>query len=221
MFVSTFSSLLLLLVAISCCTSADAATVALPRVDHAVTVDGALDELAWQNAVQVELDIETDPGDSIRARVKTVAYLMEDGVNLFVGFAASDPDPSKIRAYLRDRDSAYNDDFVGIVIDTYNDGRRAFQFFSNPLGVQMDMTNNEAASNGQNGKEDDSWDAIWDSAGKINAEGYVVEMRIPLTQLRFPATEGLKTWGFDLTRTYPRNKRYRFGSNVLERGNNC
>ena len=146
---------------------------------------------------------------------------MEDGANLYVGFEASDPDPSAIRGYLRDRDSAYSDDFVGIIIDTYNDGRRAFEFLANPLGVQMDLTNNEASTGGNMGKEDDSWDAIWGSAGRINGEGYVVEMKIPLTQLRFPAVEGLKTWGFDLTRNYPRGSSYRFTNNPLVRGNNC
>ena len=221
MFNSVTRSPIVLLSAVSCLGHVNAANVELPRVNSEVVVDGQLDEAAWQNAVQVELDIENKPGDNIPARVKTVAYLMEDGVNFYVGFAASDPNPSEIRAYLRDRDAAYNDDFVGIIIDTYNDGRRAFEFFSNPLGVQMDMTNNEASAGGQFGKEDDSWDAIWDSAGRINDEGYVVEMKIPLTQLRFPSTEGLKTWGFDLTRTYPRNKRYHFSSNALERGNNC
>jgi hypothetical protein len=221
LFDTPFRYLLGLLIAITCLGDARAADVELPRVDGEVVIDGRMDEAGWLGATQVELDIENQPGENVAAKVKTVAYLMEDGANLFVGFAASDPDPSAIRAYLRDRDSAYDDDFVGIIIDTYNDGRRAFEFFSNPLGVQMDKTNNEASGDGGKGKEDDSWDAIWDSAGKINGEGYVVEMKIPLTQLRFPAIEGLKTWGFAVLRTYPRNKRYRFSSNTLERGNNC
>jgi hypothetical protein len=207
--------------AFTCCSAAHAANIELPRTDGEIDVDGRLDEAAWRDAVQVELAYETNPGDSLPARVRTVAYLMEDGTNLFIGFAASDPDPSAIRAYLRDRDSAYDDDFVGIVIDTYNDNLRAFEFFANPLGVQMDMTYNEAASGGQFNKEDDSWDAIWDSAGQINEEGYVVEMKIPLTQLRFPASEELKTWGFDITRTYPRGKRYQFSTVPLQRGANC
>ena len=207
--------------AFACSASAHAVNVELPQIGGEITVDGRLDEAAWRDAVQVELAYETNPGENLPARVKTIAYLMEDGSNLFIGFAASDPDPSAIRAYLRDRDSAYDDDFVGIVIDTYNDNRRAFEFFSNPLGVQMDMTNNEEAQGGQFGKEDDSWDAIWDSAGKINDDGYVVEMKIPLTQLRFPASEGVKTWGFDVTRTYPRGKRYQFSSVPQERGANC
>lgn len=204
-----------------CSFNLHATNIELPRTEGEIVVDGQLDEEAWRDAAQVELLYEIEPGDNLPARVKTVAYLIEDGANLYVGFAASDPDPSAIRAYLRDRDEAYDDDFVGIVIDTYNDNRRAFEFFSNPLGVQMDLTNNEAAQGGQWGKEDDSWDAIWDSAGEINDDGYVVEMRIPLTQLRFPASEGIKTWGFDLTRTYPRREQFKFSAVPLERGVNC
>jgi hypothetical protein len=217
----TFQPRFALLAALCCSFSVQATNIDLPRTDGDIVIDGRMDEDAWRNAVQVELAYENEPGDNLPARVKTVAYLVEDGANLYVGFAASDPEPSAIRAYLRDRDAAYDDDFVGIVSDTYNDNRRAFEFFSNPLGVQMDMTLNEAAQHGKWNKEDDSWDAIWDSAGQINDDGYAVEMKIPLTQLRFPAGEGLKTWGFDVTRTYPRSSGYRFSSVPLERGVNC
>ena len=157
----------------------------LPRIDGSVKIDGSLDDEAWQEALQIQVNIETNPGENIPAKVQTVAYLMEDGRNLYVAFDARDPDPSAIRAFLRDRDSAYNDDFVGIVIDSYNDQRLAFEFFSNPLGAQMDLTNDDINRN-----EDDSWDAIWDSAGKITREGYIVEMQIPLNQLRFQKVDG-------------------------------
>ena len=133
----------------------------LPSTEHAVRIDGVLDEEAWQDALQIDINVETKPGENIAARVKTIAYLVEDGDNLYVGFDAEDPDPTAIRAYLRDRDSAYDDDFVGIVLDTYGDARRAFEFFANPLGVQMDLTNDDV-----NESEDDSWNAIWDSAGR-------------------------------------------------------
>lgn len=177
----------------------------LPSTTDPIKIDGILDEAAWQHATQIPIDIETRPGENIPARVSTVAYLIENGDTLYVAFDARDPDPSQIRAYLRDRDSAWNDDFVGIILDTYNDERRAFEFFSNPLGVQMDATNDDV-----NKREDSSWDAIWDSAGSINAEGYIVEMEIPLNQLRFPNTEGKQIWGIDVLRFYPRDKRYRF-----------
>jgi len=188
----------------------------LPRVSKPVSIDGQLDDDAWRHALQIDLNVETHPGENIPARVKTVAYLMEDGTNLYIAFDARDPDPSEIRAYLRDRDSAYNDDFVGVVIDSYNDERRAFEFFSNPLGSQMDMTQDDV-----NKQEDDSWDAIWDSAGRITDAGYIVEMEIPLNQLRFQKMDGKQTWGIDVLRMYPRESRYRIGSNPLDREVNC
>ena len=107
----------------------------LPSTQQEIRIDGVLDEDAWQDAIQIDIDVETKPGENIPARVKTTAYLVEDGDNLYVAFDAEDPDPSSIRAYLRDRDAAYDDDFVGIVLDTYGDARRAFEFFANPLGV--------------------------------------------------------------------------------------
>ena len=204
-----------------CAAVAQAETIDLPRTVGEINIDGVLSEDAWRDATQVELSFENEPGENIPARVNTVAYLMEDGTNLYVGFAASDPDPTKIRAYLRDRDSAENDDYVGIIIDTYNDGRRSFEFYANPLGVQMDLTNDDTASGRNSFEIDYSWDAIWDSAGRINDEGYVVEMKIPLNQLRFPAVDGMQTWGIDLARSYPRRTKYRFSSNLRDRGISC
>jgi hypothetical protein len=194
----------------------DAALNDWPSTDQSIDIDGVIDEEAWKDATQIKINIETRPGENIAAPVETLAYLVEDGDNLYIAFDAKDPNPSQIRAYLRDRDSAFNDDFVGIVLDTYGDERRAFEFFVNPLGVQMDLTNDDINQN-----EDDSWDAIWDSAGRISEEGFVVEMRIPLSQLRFSKQEGKQTWGIDLLRFYPREHRYRFSNNEQDRNVNC
>ncbi len=197
-------------------TAAFASTARIPNTSLEIRIDGRLDEDAWRNATQIEIDKETRPGENIPAKVTTTAYILEDGESLFIAFDARDPDPSAIRAFLRDRDSAWNDDFVGVVLDTYNDERRAFEFFANPLGVQMDLTNDDV-----NGNEDSSWDAIWDSAGRIHDAGYVVEMEIPLSQLRFPSNQAEQTWGIDLLRFYPRDHRYRFSNNALDREVNC
>ena len=195
---------------------ATAASLDLPRTNAEIAIDGVMDDAAWANATRVNIDIETRPGENTRAPVDTVAYLIEDGESLYIAFDAKDPEPHNIRAFLRDRDSAWNDDFVGIAIDTYGDERRAFEFFVNALGVQMDLTNDDVNRN-----EDSSWDAIWDSAGKIGADGYVVEIQIPLSQLRFPRVDGKQTWGIDLLRFYPRDHRYRFSNNTQDRNVNC
>lgn len=188
----------------------------IPHTSAPIEINGVLDEDAWQDALVIELTIETGPGENIAAPVKTFAHIIEDGSTLYVGFDAHDPNPEEIRAYLRDRDSAWNDDLVGVVLDTFGDERRAFEFFVNPLGVQMDLTMDDV-----NRREDDSWDAIWDSAGSITENGFLVEMAIPFTQLRFPRSDGLKTWGIDALRFYPRENGIRMSNNSLVRGRNC
>ncbi len=188
----------------------------LPNTQLEIQIDGRLDDAAWRDATRITIDTETRPGENLPAKVETTAFIIEDGENIYVAFDARDPDPRAIRAYLRDRDSAWNDDFVGIVLDTFNDERRAFEFFANPLGVQMDLTYDDV-----NGNEDSSWDAIWDSAGRINENGYVVEMQIPLSQLRFPSNQEKQTWGIDLLRFYPREHRYRLSNIALDREVNC
>lgn len=198
-----------------------ATTSELPRLEGEIKIDGVLENGEWQGAVRIDLGVETSPAENQPAPVRTTAFLIEDGENLYVAFDAKDPDPQAIRAYLRDRDSAWEDDYVGISLDTYNDERRAFQFFANPLGVQMDKIHSDVSSGGNGRGDDAAWDAIWESAGHINDTGYVVEMRIPLSQLRFPAASGRKTWGYDLMRQYPRDRKRSLASNPQDRNRSC
>ncbi len=189
------------------------------RVERAaseIAVDGVLDEAAWQKAAKIELRYETRPGENTPPTVTTEAFVTYDAGQIYVAFRAHDPNPSAIRAHVSDRDSAFNDDFVGIVLDTFNDERRAFEFFVNPLGVQMDLFMDDV-----NGNEDASWDAIWNAAGRINEDGYTVEIAVPFSSLRFPRTEGEQTWSIDVLRFYPRSQRARISDHPLDRNISC
>lgn len=197
-------------------TSNEPAVYRAQQLQGSVRVDGTLDEAAWSAAPTFELAYETRPAENGPAPVRTEVWITYDDANLYAAFRAHDPDPSQIRARFSDRDKAAGDDFVGLVLDTFNDQRRAFEFFVNPLGVQMDLMKNEMTGN-----EDESWDAIWESAGRITAGGYEIEIRIPFSSLRFPPTAGEMTWGVDAIRAYPRNQGYRLGLSPLGRGNNC
>ena len=188
----------------------------IPHVEGEAKIDGVLDDATWAHALVVELDIETSPRENVPAEVATKAYLVENGSQLLVAFDARDPNPESIRAFLRDSDTAWNDDFVGIVVDTFNDQRRAFEFFVNPLGVQMDAIQDDV-----NRSENPAWDAIWNSAGRITSEGYVVEFAIPFSQLRFPRSEGDQTWGIDVLRFRPRSVRARISNNPQDRNKSC
>jgi hypothetical protein len=197
-------------------TNAATRTYQVSRATGAIRIDGNLDDAAWTGPPTMELAYETRPAENGPSPVKTEVWITYDDSNLYAAFRAHDPDPKQIRARFSDRDSAFNDDFLGFVLDTFDDQRRAFEFFVNPRGVQMDLTQNEMTGN-----EDSSWDAIWDSAGRITADGYEVEMRIPFSSLRFPSTTAEMTWGIDAVRNYPRGPGYRLALHPLDRGTNC
>ena len=187
----------------------------VPRAASHVTIDGVIDEPAWNEALRLELDYEVSPGDNIPPPVRTEVFLTYDDHQVLVAFRAYDPEPGRIRARYRDRDHAWQDDWVGIVLDTFNDERRAYEFLSNPLGVQTDAINDDVNHN-----YDESWDAIWASAGRLTDFGYEVEIAIPFNQIRFQDLEGPQIWGIDAIRSYPRKDRHHIGLFPRERGAN-
>ena len=196
--------------------AAGPAPTQIPQLDGGIEIDGSIDEAAWQQAARIDLEYEFNPGDNIPAPVETTLRMGYTPDALYLAFDARDPDPAKIRAHLTDRDGAFNDDFVGVMLDTFDDQRRAYEIFVNPLGVQMDLVREEATGN-----EDASWDGLWTSAGRITPDGYQVEIRIPFSTLRFRDTAGERRWGVIAYRNYPRELRYQLANVVVARGGNC
>ncbi|RUO78909.1 hypothetical protein CWI84_10190 [Idiomarina tyrosinivorans] len=188
----------------------------VPKVQLAPTIDGRVNPDEWQNARHITLDYETKPAENQPAPVTTDAYILQSGNTFYVGFIAHDPNPEDIRAVFRERDGGWNDDMIGVKLDTFNQQQLAYQFYVNPLGVQTDVIENELS-----GDENSNWDAIWDSAGRITANGYQVEMAIPLAVLNFDDTLAQQTWGFDLIRFYPRDSFTRIALQPNDRDNVC
>lgn len=186
----------------------------IPEMTSKIKIDGVLDEKEWEGSLALDLDYEVIPGENIDPPVKTKVFLLYDEKHLYVAFKAYDATPSKIRARITDRDRIFIDDYVGIVLDTFNDSRLTHDFYCNPLGIQADRisTLSQGAS---------SWDAIWNSAGRVTKEGYSVEMAIPFTSLRFQAKTGDQVWGIDVIRNYPRNVNHLIGLFPRDRNNNC
>ena len=196
-----------------------AARYTVYKASSEIRVDGVLDETAWNDCEIIKLLYEWMPGDNVPPPVETDCLITYDNRHFYVGFRCFDPDPSKIRAHLMDRDAMdvfIQDDHVTLLIDTFNDERRGFQFRVNPLGVQADANFSELE-----GYEDFSWDAIWKSEAKIFEWGYGVEIAIPFNQLRFPETSDVQTWGLSAGRSYPRNVRHRINSHRQERNITC
>lgn len=213
---------LLLLAALAAAAPASGAEpVAIAAASGPIAIDGRLDEPAWATAAEVALPFEVAPGENTPAPVATLCRLTYDRRNLYLGCRAEDPDPAAIRARLTDRDQADDDDLIGLRLDPFHDRRRAFEFYVNPLGVQIDLFRDDLGNDRMGDNEDLAWDAIWDAAGGITAAGYEVEMAIPFSSLRFPQTAGPQEWGFGLLRIRPRRDRAELATEPLDRNRNC
>ena len=190
--------------------------VSIPFLSNQAIIDGINTPEEWAQAQSIELDYITRPFENLPAPVHTQVRVFESGTDLYLLFVATDPDPSQIRAFLRDRDGSFGSDLVGVKIDPYNDGRLAYQFYVNPLGVQIDSIENEMT-----GRDSLSWNGIWESAGRLTSTGFVVEMKIPLRLLNFEETDGVKNWGIEFVRFYPRSDSYRMSHVPFDRNNSC
>lgn len=189
----------------------------LSKQQDAPTIDGKLDEPMWKLATPIELKYENNPGNGIAAPVKTIGYLYQDGEALHIALRAYDPQPENIRGSLRAHDKIWQDDNMGIILDTFNDERNAYLFFVNPKGAQSD-----AIINDDNGwREDDAWDAIWHSAAQLTDDGWTAEISIPFAALRFKDEQDIQRWGFTLWRNYPREVRHQLASYQGDRDSTC
>jgi hypothetical protein len=168
----------------------------LPRFDKPPVIDGKLDDEVWKTAVVLKDFYQTQPGDNIEPSKETRVYLGYDPKFIYLAFHCFD-DPSKVRANIPKRDQIFDDDYVGILFDTFNDRRKAYEFDFNPLGIQADgiWTDGQA--------EDFSLDIVMESKGMVTEDGYTIEIAIPFKSLRYVAGKD-KIWGVHFWRRIKR-----------------
>ena len=144
-------------------------------------IDGKLSPGEWDGALKMDNFKTFQPDYGKEPSQRTEGYFLYDADNFYFAFRCYDSEPSKIKASMCKRDAMFSDDFVGIIIDTYSTMQSGYAFLVNPLGIQGD------GMMGANGNVTQDQDFIWDSKGAIDDQGYVVEYRIPLQSIRFPA----------------------------------
>lgn len=170
--------------------------MAIPRFETAPTIDGKLDDNIWASAAVFKDFYQTQPGDNIPPSRSTEVFVGYDPKFLYIAFHAYD-EPGKVFATLAKRDDIFNDDYVGVLLDTFNDQRRAYELFFNAFGIQADGIYTE-------GKDEDfSIDILMESKGQLTEDGYVVEVAIPFKSLRYEAGKDV-LWGVHFQRVIKR-----------------
>ena len=161
-------------------------------------LDGKLDDPVWQTVDWAEDFTQREPADNAHPSQQTAFKMVYDDKFLYVGVRAFDTKPDKIVSRLSRRDG-FEGDWVEVNIDSYFDKRTAFSFTASVSGVRSD----EYISN--NGEEwDDNWNPIWYLKTSIDEKGWVAEMKIPFSQLRFADVEK-HVWGIQVNRRFFRN----------------
>jgi hypothetical protein len=181
----------------------------IPRVHRAPKLEDFLKNHPREAELAVTDFRQNSPGDGTPATEATTAYLSYDEKNLYVAFVCQD-ESGQVRAHLSKREESDQDDGVGVLLDTFRDFHRAYYFFSNPLGVQTDAIYTEGQG------YDYSFDTLWDNAGRVSNDGYVVFFSIPFKSLRF-SDEPEQTWGVALYRVILRKSEYDYWPYVTQR----
>ena len=167
-------------------------TMELPKGVGAVKVDGQLDDAAWRGAVVLTGFSQYAPIDGIAAADSTEVLVMYSDHDMYFGIRAFESHGA-VHATHADRDRISSDDHVQLILDTFNDRRRAYSFAVNPLGVQSDGMFSDA-----NGT-DLSPDFQYESKGRLTDYGYEIEVRVPFKSLRYQQTPTQK-WGVNVVR---------------------
>jgi hypothetical protein len=191
-------------------------TIQIARATGPIKIDGDLSDEAWQTATRVEKWYEVQPGDGLPAKIQSVGYLTFDDHFLYAAFAFDDPHAAVMRAPFAERDNinGSNTDYGGLMIDGRGAGTTGVFFLVTPRNIQYDSITDDASG------ENSAPDFFWDSATKITATGWTLEVRIPFSSIRYRHADP-QTWRVMLYRNYPREFRYQFTSTPIPHDGNC
>ncbi|MGI8951247.1 MAG: DUF5916 domain-containing protein [Chitinophagaceae bacterium] len=175
------------------------------KVNHAPKMDGTLNDSAWKQAPSATNFIINFPDFGKPSSQKSEVKILYDDNAIYVGAHLYD-DPSLIKKQFTTRDNEQRQDVdnFGIAFDTYKDKQNAFEFIVTAANVQSDVRISSTLlqsdnDNGDNGGFDYNWDAVWDSKTSIVKDGWIAEIKIPFSALRF-SKKDVQDWGVNFSR---------------------
>ncbi len=170
-------------------------------------IDGILNEALWNMGEWIDDFTQFEPYNGKPATQRTEFNILFDDDNLYVGIKAFDTSPDSIINRLTRRDEV-DGDLVAIIVDSFHDLRTAFTFGVSSAGVKYDLM---FTNDGEN--EDESWNPNWWVKTSINEQGWIAEMKIPLSQVRFDKNSG-DVWGLQMARTVYRENETDFWQHI-------
>lgn len=166
------------------------------RISSPPKIDAVLDDSCWMNIAIATDFIQTEPNPGLASNVKTEVKLVYDNAAIYICAMMYDPHPDSILCELSKHDNVFfgpNADAFGLLIDAYQDGQNGVFLGVTTCNVQTDTKVSDPDN------FDDSWNVAWESKVKITDVGWVAEMRIPYSILRFPKKD-VQEWAINFAR---------------------
>ena len=164
-------------------------TLQATRLSAEAKIDGDLSDACWQQAPLLAGFMTSTPVFGTAPHCATEVRLFYTDIALYVSARCFDPDARGVREDFSYRDGQMTGDWFRVSLDTWNDNQLSFDFTVSAAGIQSD--NRESRSN---------LNSRWQSAVQRSADGWVLEIRIPFSALRYPAKQSSHTWGMQLSR---------------------
>jgi hypothetical protein len=182
------------------------------RITSSLKIDGVLDEVEWKTAPVADKFTMLRPAPFVKEGEdnSTQIFFVYNNEGLYVGGILKEKYKDSIASELIGRDGFGNNDFVGVIFDTYLDKLNGFEYFVTPLGEQMDA---KVAPNNNGNNEDFSWNAVWQGASKINNDGWSFEMFLPYAAIRF-GKKKIQDWGLNIVRRRQKSGQQSFWQSI-------
>jgi hypothetical protein len=189
-------------------------TIRAIRISTPVKIDAIMDEPFWKECPVASDFVEYSPRNGTVPPVSTEVRFVYDDEALYIFAIMHDPHPDSICKELgkRDQVESLTTDYISFDLLPYNDGLNMFELKVTPSGLQNDCKYSAIGT-------DITWDAVWENASKITDQGWVAEVKLPFSALRFPKIEN-QVWGFNMWRNFHRVNEWSTWSWVDNKDNN-
>ncbi|HQU71437.1 MAG TPA: DUF5916 domain-containing protein [Calditrichia bacterium] len=166
--------------------------------DGSISLDGSLDEKAWEKGHPASDFRQRMPNEGVLADKQTEVRFLFDSEALFIGARMYSDNGAERSTQVSRRDNAGNAERIIISLDTYLDRITAYSFGITAKGVRIDYYHPTDAEFSR----DYSFDPVWEAKTQFLADGWSAEVRIPFSQLRF-SSESCQIWGVNINRWIP------------------
>ena len=173
-------------------------SILVVRAPRAPNIDGRLTDAVWTDAPFISDFRQRQPIENGEPTRRTEIAFAYDSEALYVAARMFIEGPQDVQAVMTRQDVTGAAERIIVSLDTFRDRRTAYSFAVTAAGVRADWFHPDDDTH----QRDRSFDPVWQARVTMAADRWSAEMRIPFSQLRFPASDEQR-WGININRYIP------------------